>query len=178
MSNWEINTIDAILPEEFFALIERNRRNLVNTFPVTISGCSNLERTAAFLAQGAENQEKGEYYYFYLRDTQSKKLIGYIVVKNINRYILKCELGYFVDKDYQGRGITSKIVAKTVAFCFDTLHLNKVYICTSPVNFASQKVALKNGFIQEGVLKQEFKNGDGVIEDIFYFGLLKSEYGK
>lgn len=175
MSSWEINTIDAILPQEFFDLVERNRRHIVNTFPVTLSACSNFERTVAFLIQGAENQEKGEYFYFYLRDTQSKRLIGYICVKNINRYIDKCELGYFVDKDYQGQGITSQLVKATVAFCFDTLHLNKVYICTSPVNFASQKVALKNGFVQEGILKQEFKNGNGILEDIVYFGLLKSE---
>jgi len=106
MNSWEINTIDAILPEEFFALVERNRRHIVNTFPVTLSGCGTPERTIAFLIQAAENQEKGDNYYFYLRDTQSKKLIGYICVKNINRYIHKCELGYFIDKDYQGQGIT------------------------------------------------------------------------
>ena len=40
----------------------------------------------------------------------------------------------------------------------------------------SQKVATKNGFIQEGILREEFKNGEGKLEDIMYFGLIKSDY--
>ena len=35
---------------------------------------------------------------------------------------------------------------------------------------------LKHHFKQEGILRDEFKNGDGILEDVVYFGLLKSEY--
>jgi ribosomal-protein-serine acetyltransferase len=56
--------------------------------------------------------------------------------------------------------------------------MNKIFICTSKTNFGSQQIALKNGFIQEGTLREEFKNHEGVLEDINYFGLLKSDYEK
>jgi ribosomal-protein-serine acetyltransferase len=56
--------------------------------------------------------------------------------------------------------------------------MNKVYICTSKINAASQRIATKLGFQKEGILREEFKNGKAMLEDIVYFGLLKSEYQK
>ncbi|MES2487502.1 MAG: GNAT family protein [Bacteroidota bacterium] len=176
MKTWKTDSIAQILPEEFYELIERNRQHIAKTFPGTLGNCKDFPATVAFLLQAAENQENATYYYFYLRDSTSQKLIGYLVIKNIDRHINKCEFGYFIDKDFEGRGITTQLVANTLAFCFDTLGMNKVYICTSTINTASQKVALKNGFVQEGVLRREFKNGQGILEDIVYFGLLKSDY--
>jgi len=178
METWKTDGITDILPQEFYALIARNREHIAKTFPVTLAGCADFESTVVFLYQGANNVENGTDYYFYLRDTITNNLTGYLVVKNIDRKINKCELAYFIDKDCEGRGIITKAVTNILDFCFDTLLLNKVYICTSTTNTASQKVALKNGFVQEGILKEEFKNGDGVLEDIVYFGLLKSDYHK
>ena len=56
--------------------------------------------------------------------------------------------------------------------------MNKIFICTSKINFSSQQIALKNGFIYEGTLREEFKNFEGYLEDINYYGLLKSDYEK
>jgi ribosomal-protein-serine acetyltransferase len=54
--------------------------------------------------------------------------------------------------------------------------MNKIFICTSEVNLASQRIALKHNFKQEGILRDEFRNGDGTLQNTVYFGLLKSEY--
>ncbi|WP_282786839.1 GNAT family N-acetyltransferase, partial [Flavobacterium croceum] len=72
--------------------------------------------------------------------------------------------------------IISHAVSETVDYCFGTLQMNKVYICTSKTNAASQRIALKMGFQKEGILREEFKNGKAILEDIVYYGLLKSEY--
>lgn len=63
-----------------------------------------------------------------------------------------------------------------IAICFKELSMNKIFICTSKINFGSQRIALKHGFIQEGILREEFKNSEGILEDINYYGLLKSDY--
>ena len=83
---------------------------------------------------------------------------------------------YFIDTDFEGKGIISKAVSEVISFCFNELKMNKIFICTSKINFGSQQIALKNGFVQEGTLRQEFKNGEGILEDINYYGLLKSDY--
>lgn len=98
------------------------------------------------------------------------------MIKNIDYSLAKCELGYFIDIDFEGKGITSQAVKNVLDFCFGEIKMNKVTICTSLVNTASQRVATKHGFVQEGMLRQEFKNGKGQLEDILYFGLLKQDY--
>lgn len=175
-TDWKTDRIENILPEEFYALIEKNAKHIEKTFPVTLSHCLDLEKTKNFIAYNQDKENHKEGYYFYPRDIQTNALIGYLCIKSIDNRISKCELGYFVDEDYQGKGITSKLVSETLDFCFNTLKMNKVFICTSKINKASQQIALKHHFKQEGILRDEFKGGDGTFEDVVYFGLLKSEY--
>ena len=174
--DWKIDRIENILPEDFYALIEKNVKHIEKTFPVTLENCLDLEKTKQFIAVNQEKEKNKEWFYFFAKDIKTNHLIGYLCVKSIDYRISKCELGYFIDEDYQGKGITSKLVSETLDFCFNTLKMNKVFICTSKINKASQQIALKHHFKQEGILRDEFKGGDGTFEDVVYFGLLKSEY--
>ncbi len=175
-TNWKIDTIENILAEEFFDLIERNNERLKNNFPITLSHCLSLEKTVDFIEFNKNKQKQKENYFFYVRNLETNNLIGYLGIKKIDYSISKCELFYFIDENFEGKGITSKAVSDTISFCFEALKMNKIFICTSKINFGSQQIALKNGFIQEGILREEFKNGDGILEDVVYFGLLKSDY--
>lgn len=176
MIHWSIEDSKHIYPEEFFHLVQENLDHISATFPITVKACATLAKTQEFLNKNRRKQNETQGYYFYLRNTENQKLIGYVCVKNVNRDIRKCELAYFIDQAYQGQGITSEAVAKTVKFCFEIMKMNKVYICTSKVNAASQRIATKLGFKHEGLLREEFKNGQAVLEDINYYGLLRSEY--
>jgi len=62
---------------------------------------------------------------------------------------LSSEIGYFVGKDYQGKGIATESVKQMVQFGFSKLKLNKIYAYCNPKSIASQKVLLKNGFIKK-----------------------------
>ncbi|KAF2518918.1 GNAT family N-acetyltransferase [Flavobacterium salilacus subsp. salilacus] len=177
-ANWTTDRITTVTSEEFFNLVERNRQHIYKTFPVTTVNCADLGKTKTFIENALATEKNKNGYYFYLRDVATNLLMGYIVIKNIDPKIMKCELAYFIDKEYQGQGITTQAIANTVKHCFDELGMNKVYICTATTNIGSQKVAVKNGFIQEGILRKEFKNGEGKLEDIMYFGLIKSDYMK
>lgn len=176
MEKWEINTIDTILPEAFHQLIENNKAHIEKTFPVTLASCIDLEHTIDFINKSKRNQKKKEGYYFYIKNVETQNLMGYLCIKNINHTILKCELAYFIDKEFQNKGIISKAIVEIIHFCFTDLAMNKIFICTSKTNISSQRIALKQGFKQEGILREEFKNGNQVLEDIVYFGLLKSDY--
>ena len=176
--NWEISRITNILPEAFFNLIDNNRNRIKNTFPVTVSNCVDLKKTEEFITKNLQIEIEKSGYYFYVRNLETNNLIGYIGIKKIDYHISKCELFYFIDKDFEGKGIISKAISEVIGFCFKELKMNKIFICTSKINFGSQQIALKNGFIHEGTLREEFKNHEGVLEDINYYGLLKSDYEK
>lgn len=175
-TDWKTELIEHILPEEFYSLIAKNKNHIAKTFPVTLANADSLKKAENFLKVSLDKEKNKEGFYFYARDLTSNTLIGYLCVKTIDYRISKCELGYFIDEDFQGKGITSKMVSEALAFCFNELKLNKVFICTSEINLASQRIALKHNFKQEGILRDEFRNGDGELQNTVYFGLLKSEY--
>ena len=174
--NWKTERIENILPKEFYKLIDKNRNHIEKTFPVTLVNSDTLAKAVNFIAVSIDKEKNKEGYYFFARDLKTNALIGYLYIKNVDTRISKCEFGYFIDEDFQGKGIISKMVSETLDFCFNELLMNKIFICTSEVNLASHRVALKHTFQQEGILRDEFINGDGVLQNTVYFGLLKSDY--
>ncbi len=175
-TDWKIDRIDHVLAEDFYKLVDKNRNHIGKTFPVTLANSDSLKKAEDFLAISRNKEKNNEGFYFYARDIKTNDLIGYLCVKTIDYRISKCELGYFTDEDFQGKGITSKMVSDALDFSFNELNLNKVFICTSEINLASQRIALKHNFKQEGILRDEFRNGDDTLQNTVYFGLLKSEY--
>jgi ribosomal-protein-serine acetyltransferase len=175
-TDWKIDRIENIIPEEFYQLIDKNRHHIGKTFPVTLSDCDTYQKTEDFINFCIDKEKNKEGYYFYAKDLKTNTLIGYLCIKSIHLRISKCEFGYFTDEDYQGKGVTSKMVSTALDFSFNELMMNKVFICTSEINLASQRIALKHNFKQEGILRDEFRNGDGTLQNTVYFGLLKSEY--
>ena len=135
-----------------------------------------MKSTEEFITKSLQIEKEKSGYYFYVRNIETNCLIGYIGIKKIDYHISKCELFYFIDKNFEGKGIISKAIYEVIGFCFKELKMNKIFICTSKINFGSQQIALKNGFVKEGTLRQEFKNFEGILEDINYYGLLKSDY--
>lgn len=43
-TDFKIETINDILPEEFYNLIEKNTAYIANTFPFTLTNCLDLEK--------------------------------------------------------------------------------------------------------------------------------------
>ena len=115
---------------------------------------------------------------FFIKNIQTDSLVGLVNIKNIDATIKKCEIGYFISELCAGKGIVSKFTSEVVTFCFEELQINKVFLRVAPENIGSQKVAIKNGFLKEGVLREEYLGFQDVYEDVMYFGLLKTEYLK
>src|SRR6218665_3686381 len=119
--DWKIDRIKNLLPEEFYQLIDKNRSHIEKTFPVTPANSDSLEKAQNFIKLSLEKESNKEGFHFYAREMNTNDLIGYLCVKSVDIRISKCELGYFVDEDFQGKGITSKMVAIALDFCFNEL---------------------------------------------------------
>jgi ribosomal-protein-serine acetyltransferase len=177
-NNLKLEKLNIVQPNEFFELIQKNKIHIENTLTITVSNCENLEKTIQYFEIKKKNQENKTDFYFYIKNLETNKLIGYIGIKKIDYKISKCELFYFIDKDFEGKGIVSDAVSQIIKYCFDELLMQKIVICTSKVNIVSQKIALKHNFKQEGILRNERLDHLNEFEDIIYFGLLKSDYEK
>ena len=78
------------------------------------------------------------------------------------------ELGYFIDKNYFNKGIVTEAVKELEKIAFEKLGLIRLEIRMDPRNKASEKVAIKNGFIKEGLLKKVLKFNDDYFDNLLY----------
>jgi RimJ/RimL family protein N-acetyltransferase len=172
------STLRPILPtdlDQYHALIERNRKRLEDFFAGTVAITKTREETEKHLADVIAKMEKRNYFSFVVVDADSNELIASIQVKSVDWSIPKAELGYYIDSRYEGKGIITKATAEVIAFCFNDLKLEKLYIRTHEGNISSRKVAEKNGFTLEGTIRKDYRTTKGELVDLMYYGLIRED---
>lgn len=100
-----------------------------------------------------------------LGDFHERKLIGRVVLNRVCRGPFdNAYLGYFVDQEYQGTGLTTEAVAAVTAFALGPAALHRVQAAVIPRNAGSRRVLVKAGYREEG-LAQRYLRIAGVWED-------------
>jgi ribosomal-protein-serine acetyltransferase len=85
-----------------------------------------------------------------------------------------CEIGYWIDRDEEGKGTITKACRAMITYAFDELEMNRIEIRCSTENVRSAAVPERLGFKLEGTLRQaEVLNGHA--HDFFIFGLLAED---
>ena len=103
------------------------------------------------------------------------ELAGQINVANIlYGSVSSASIGYWIGKDFAGRGAMPIAVALTIDHLFDELHLHRVEIDIRPENDASLRVVQKLQLREEG-LKERFIHIDGQWRDHRIFAITAEE---
>lgn len=105
------------------------------------------------------------------------KPIGAILVTPNSGDCNKCRaiLGYVVASKYWGKGIATRAVKMASDAIFaEWPHLERLEALVDVENVGSQKVLLKAGFMQEGVLRKYFIH-KGKTRDTIMFSLLSTD---
>jgi RimJ/RimL family protein N-acetyltransferase len=76
-------------------------------------------------------------------------LSGTIGIKDIDYVDKKAKIGYWIGKQYQGKGIATECVKLVVKYAFDVLELEEISAYVFPNNNPSLRVLEKNGFVKE-----------------------------
>lgn len=85
--------------------------------------------------------------------TDTGQLLGAIGIR-VSSYN-KSDIGYWVRRDFWGKGIASEATNGLLEFGFNTLGLNKITATASPENLGSLRVLEKVGMVKEGYLKED-----------------------
>jgi ribosomal-protein-alanine N-acetyltransferase len=90
------------------------------------------------------------------------RIAGMIVLADVLRGALQVgNLGYWVDRGHNGRGLASSAVADVVSFAFGEAGLHRLEAGTLVDNHASQRVLEKNGFERFGLARKLLRiNGE------------------
>ena len=86
----------------------------------------------------------------------------------------RAEIGYWLSRHKQGRGIATEAVERVVRFGFDHLDLHRIQASCHPQNHAAVAVVRRAGFREEGLLR-EYEPGRTGWRDCLMFSLLKGE---
>lgn len=113
--------------------------------------------------------------FFAVHDTASQEFIGTHRLGHINWRAGLADIGVMIgNKAFWGKGFGNAILKLSIPYSFKTLSLRKLTGGTPKTNLAMCHCFEKNGFVLEGVKRQElFINGEYV--DHMLYGLLKEE---
>lgn len=159
--------------ESLYKLVTNNKPRLLDYFPIALNAITSIANTRSYIELKISQAEKQEAITHFIIDDHTTKVIGVVFIKNFDWTIPKAELAYYIDKNYEGKGIISEALKQLINYSFTELKLNKVYLRTATDNAGSQKVALKNGFKLEGVLRKDYRIFNGTLIDLNYYGLVK-----
>jgi ribosomal-protein-serine acetyltransferase len=85
------------------------------------------------------------------------------------------EIGYWIDKDHEGKGIMTESVKALINYGFNELNLHRIQIKCDARNVRSKRIPERLGFKLEGTIRENHKYEEG-FSDGLTFGLLKSEW--
>lgn len=103
------------------------------------------------------------------------KAIGIVGFYRLKPEDYRAEIGYMLLPEYHGQGIVTEAVERLIQYGFTDMQLNSIEAVIAPDNVASQRVVLKNHFVQEAFFK-EYEYYEGRFLDVQIYSLLKRNY--
>jgi ribosomal-protein-alanine N-acetyltransferase len=108
--------------------------------------------------------------------TYQGDLVGQVTVGGITWGSLRSAyIGYWIDQDLAGRGITPTAVAMALDYCFEDLKLHRIEINIRPENAASLRVVEKLGLRLEGD-RTSYLHIDGQWRDHLVFVAMAGDF--
>jgi ribosomal-protein-alanine N-acetyltransferase len=88
------------------------------------------------------------------------------IAQDVHRHT--ATLGYWLGKDFWGRGIMTEAVAAFTDFCFEKFPLRRILAEVFANNPASARVLEKAGFVFEGRLKNNVIKDGKLLDSLLY----------
>lgn len=128
-----------------------------------------------YIARQQTEREDGRSVTFAIEQKVKGELIGLVEIRNINRLHSQAELSFWLIVQAWGQGHMSEVVQVIVQYGLEALGLNRLYAYHMLRNPASGCVLEKNGFRQEGVLRQRVRKW-GKFENVALWAILRQEW--
>lgn len=160
-----------------FNLVEKNRSHLRPWLPWVDRTLTQEDSKKYIIGEleNFKNKKTADFGIFY-----QEKLVGSMGFNKIDSVNQKAEIGYWIDSDYEGKGIMTKCVTSIINYGFNELNLNRIEIRCSVLNKRSAAIPQRLGFTLEATLREDHKITDpetGVeFTDGLIFGILKKEW--
>lgn len=168
----ELRLLEERHTDEVFALVDKDRKHLRPWLP-WVDRSTEPAITRSFilnsLEQFAHNDilTSGIWY--------EGRFAGVVGTVPINWADLSVEIGYWIGKEFEGRGLVTQGTRALIRHAFEEWKLNRIVIRCATGNIRSQAIPKRLGFELEGTLRQaHLVNGE--FQDLFLYSLLLSDW--
>lgn len=170
--NIELKAISLDHANEIYNLVEENRAHLKLWLPF-VENVHSVQFIENYIRGSIQRNLDGVEHAFTIFDR--KKCVGRIGIYRIDRANKIGEFGYWLSKDYQGKGIITKSCQALIQLAFSSLDLNRIELKCATNNQKSNQIAVKLNFTLEAILRDAEYLHEKFI-DLNLYSLLKKEY--
>lgn len=156
--------------EEVFDLIDHNRGHLDTWLPF-VETTHTAENTHAFIDQLQKPCSREMVFTICLNDA----ITGLIGFKDIDRANRRLEIGYWISKADEGKGIVSEACRALIDKAFRKMDMNRVQIKCGVGNSRSSNIPRRLGFQLEGIERDGEKHKTRFV-DLEVFSMLKKDW--
>jgi aminoglycoside 6'-N-acetyltransferase len=161
----------------YYAVGLRNREHLLryesDNVVMQLTSEQDAENTVGELA---ELWEKRKSFFIGGFDVLDNKFVLQVYVGPVNRDLPEYQIGFFVDKEYEGKGYVAEAVRATLEFIFHHLGAHRISAECDDTNVRSVRVLERCGMSREGLMRENKRNADGTLSGTLHYGLLKQEF--
>lgn len=155
--------------EAIFNTIDNERNYLKEWLPFV-----ELTEELSFTHQFVENYLNSDKLDFTCAIYYQNQFVGIVGLKDTDPDNQKTEIGYWLSKKFEHRGIMVRSCKTLIDYAFNEMKMNRIQIKAATENFKSQHVAERLGFKREGIERDGELHSRGFV-DLVVFSLLKAE---
>ncbi len=160
----------------YFHMVLENRDHLYEFLPEKVLAMQSEDDAGAFLGWLNGEWQQGSLFLFGLWEKSTGRYVGETYLANPDWHVPSIELGYFLVQTATGQGYASEAARAVLRFAFDRLKVTRVDLQCRADNAASQRVAERLGFRQEGCQRLRHRKKDGALVNRLWYGLLREEW--
>jgi ribosomal-protein-serine acetyltransferase len=154
-------------------LIIRNQRRLARWEPWA-ERAATLDGTRTYIRTALEDFVRGRQISTNIAVDGGRTFVGRCGIR-INPYSESGDIGYWIDADYEGRGIVTRAARALIDSTFTELGLSRMDLRTSVENARSRAVAQRLGFTYQGVLPKGLRFARRA-DDVALFAVTAAEW--
>jgi len=164
-----------ILPHHaaaLYTLVDQNRDYLKEWLP-WLDATTEQQHVAAYIKSAVAQMADGRGLTCLV--VLQAKIVGVVSYNSIDSSTKTGSIGYWLDKDHNGKGLMTKSVEKLIEIGFGELGLRKVEIRCAVGNTKSRSIPERLGMKEEGVIRNT-ENLYGRYVDHVVYGMMRDEW--
>ena len=130
--------------------------------------------SSRFAEACASDWDQGRALRFVIRERAHRTLVGVVGLESCMQLHRSCELGYWLRKEAQNRGLMTEASRRAMDFAFTTMAVRRIRVAAGTDNHPSLSVIGRLGFRFEGIARQA-EWCDGRWLDHAVFAVLASD---